>query len=67
MAKKRSSRRRSSKRRDPQASQPVAKQSASNEPVNLSDEYEYVITDLRRIGILAAVLVALLVGLSFIL
>jgi len=66
MAKKRSSRSRSSRRgRSTRAEKPQMSQPTSSGPANLSEEYEYVLTDLRRIGILAVILVAFLVGLSF--
>jgi hypothetical protein len=54
---KRSSRKRSS-RRPPQAQ-------VNKEPVDLAAEYRYVIDDLRRIAIIAAILIGLLVVLSF--
>lgn len=33
--------------------------------VDLVEEYRYVIEDLKRIGIIAAVLIGMLIGLSF--
>ncbi len=54
---KRSSRKRSSRR----PSQAQVKQ----EPVDLAAEYRYVIDDLRRIAIIAAILIGLLAALSF--
>jgi hypothetical protein len=55
---KRSSRKRSTRRSSSQAQ--VVK-----EPVDLASEYRYVIDDLRRIAIIAAILIGLLVVLSF--
>ncbi|HOV47159.1 MAG TPA: hypothetical protein PLM06_00805 [Anaerolineae bacterium] len=43
----------------------VTKQEVS--PASLEEEYRYVITDLKRIAILAAAMLALLVLLAFIL
>lgn len=54
------SRRRSSRRRR------ASSEPQKNEPVDLAEEYAYVIEDLQRIGIIAAVLIAGLVALSFI-
>lgn len=58
MARKRSSRSRSSLRRSSASAAPQG-------PVDLAEEYHYVIEDLQRIGIIAAVLIAGLVVLSF--
>ena len=43
--------------------QPTA--SAPSRTVNFSEEYRYLLADLRRIGILAAIILTGLVGLSF--
>jgi hypothetical protein len=37
----------------------------TKEPVDLASEYRYVIDDLKRIAIIAAILIGLLVALSF--
>jgi hypothetical protein len=34
-------------------------------PVNLAEEYSYVVNDLLRMAVLAAILIAALIGLSF--
>lgn len=39
--------------------------SSSSREVDLAAEYRYVIEDLKRVGIIAAVLIAALVALSF--
>ncbi len=44
-----------------------AVQTKSAEPLDLAAEYHYVISDLSQIAVIAAVLIAGLVGLSFIL
>ncbi|MBN1120198.1 MAG: hypothetical protein JXJ17_03910 [Anaerolineae bacterium] len=54
---KRSSRKRNS-RRPPQVQ-------VQKEPVDLAQEYRYVIDDLKRIGIIAVILIGLLAALSF--
>ena len=68
MAKKKS-------RKSVQQRRPVAVRSAAPmaqaapepaQPANLADEYRYVITDLKRIGLLAAAMFALLVVLALI-
>jgi hypothetical protein len=51
---------RSSRRRRPSQAQAVEKK-----PVDLAAEYRYVLDDLRRIGIIAVILIGLLVALSF--
>lgn len=38
---------------------------SSSKPSELAEEYRYVVTDLRRIGVIAAVMLAALVGLAF--
>ncbi len=43
---------------------PVAPEPA--QPANLAEEYHYVITDLKRIGLLAAAMFALLVVLALV-
>ena len=58
MAKKRSTRRR------PTVNKTV--EQASSREVDLAAEYHYVIEDLRRIGIIAAILIGALVALSFV-
>nr|MBN1229660.1 hypothetical protein [Anaerolineae bacterium] len=45
---------------------PVPRQKAA-EPVNLAEEYRYVTEDLKRIGIIAAILIGGLLVLAFIL
>jgi len=40
---------------------------ATKKTVNFKKEYHYVVTDLRRIGVLAAVMLAVLVGLNLLL
>jgi hypothetical protein len=40
-------------------------QSAPTNPEQLQSQYQYVVDDLKRIGFIAAVLIAGLVGLSF--
>jgi len=42
----------------------AAPTSKRGEPVNFKEEYHYVINDLRRLGIIAAVMLAVLVVLS---
>lgn len=51
---------RSRRRRPAAASTPEEQQ-----PVDLAEEYHYVIEDLQRIGIIAAILIGGLVALSF--
>ena len=38
---------------------------SSSKTLELAEEYRYVVTDLRRIGVIAAVMLAALVGLAF--
>lgn len=52
--------RRSNRYRSPQRPQ-----SESPRDLSLAEEYQYVINDLRRVGILAAVLIGGLIVLSF--
>ena len=47
-----------------QHSPPPESQVAAREQPDFGDEYRYVLADLRRIGILSAVMIALLVVLS---
>lgn len=54
-----------SSRRRPTVAASTAEQAPARE-VDLAAEYHYVIEDLRRIGIIAAVLIGALVALSFI-
>jgi hypothetical protein len=62
-----------SKRKPRRTSRPVSRRPVSgaemtqskSEPVNLVTEYHYVIADLTQIALIAAVLIAGLVGLSF--
>lgn len=42
----------------------AATQAPARHPTDLAEEYRYVIGDLKRIGVLAAVMFALLVGLA---
>ena len=69
MAKKKS--RKSVQRRyvaKPMATPPAKTQQEIVQPAaNLADEYRYVITDLKRIGLLAAAMFALLVVLALVL
>ncbi len=48
---------------------PVVLQGAANVPSEevLAEEYQYVISDLRRIGLLALIMLALLIVLAFVL
>ena len=63
MSKSRRTRPRSSTSR-PSTTRPAAKQ-APAEPVDLAVEYHYVIEDLQRIGVIAAILIGALIVLSF--
>jgi len=54
--------RRAAQRHPPAESQPVPRQE-----VDFHEEYRYVLADLKRIGLLAAVMVAALVGLALLL
>lgn len=60
-------------RRQPEASArqirltPPVPEPTPRKAVDLREEYRYVIADLRRIGILAAVMLAVLIGLNLIL
>ena len=63
-----------SKRKPRRSSKPVSRrpvrskdvvQAKSAEPLDLTTEYHYVISDLRQIGLIAGALIAGLVGLSF--
>ncbi len=47
------------------APRPVAP--AEPQPADLRDEYRYVVADLKRIGVIAAVMLAVLVVLAFVL
>jgi len=60
------SRRRASARRKARRTTRQPSPIAQQEP-DFRDEYRYVLADLRRIGLLAAVMVAALVALSFLL
>ncbi|MCC6904469.1 MAG: hypothetical protein IT326_01420 [Anaerolineae bacterium] len=44
----------------------TAAQQPAAGPVDLASEYRYVVEDLKRIGIIAVVLVLLLIGLSLV-
>ncbi len=44
-----------------------ARRVADSEATDLAEEYSYVVRDLSRIGIIAAVMLAILVGLAFLL
>jgi len=44
---------------------PAAASVPEEKPVDLAEEYHYVIEDLQRIGIIAAILIGGLVALSF--
>ena len=46
---------------------PAASQSPAHDEVDFREEYQYVLADLKRIGMLAAVMTAVLVGLSLLL
>ena len=63
MSKSRRTRRRSSTSRS-STTRPAAKQVPA-EPVDLAVEYHYVIEDLQRIGVIAAILIGALIVLSF--
>ena len=70
MAKKKSRGKRKSQRRSVSPRPAVLEASPANAEVtakvqDLSDEYRYVSEDLIRIGIIAAILIGALVGLSF--
>jgi hypothetical protein len=69
MSRRSSRRRRSSRSRSRSSSRRRSPSKAANatpsEPVDLAVEYHYVIEDLKRIGIIAAGLIAGLVVLSF--
>lgn len=65
MAKKSRSKRKSSSRKSAAARAQAAE--APKAPVSLKEEYQYVVTDLQRIGVIAVILIAVLVALSFIL
>ncbi len=45
----------------------AAQVQSSTQSVDLREEYQYVITDLKRIGLIAAVMVVLLVALALVL
>ncbi len=62
---KQSSRRRNARR--PTPARMVGSDTTPRREVDLAEEYRYVLDDLKRVGILAAVLVGALVGLSFVL
>jgi hypothetical protein len=67
----RRSRRRAAKRRQVyEDRQPHSAASMHADPAQdqiLDEEYRYVLADLRRIGVLATIMVALLIALSFLL
>lgn len=52
---------------DVAAFKPDAPQASSEKTSELAEEYSYVLSDLSRIGIIAVVMLAILVGLAFIL
>jgi hypothetical protein len=64
MSKKSSKKRRIQRVNVPRESAEAARRDSSA-PVNLAEQYSYVINDLLRMAILAAVLIAVLIGLSF--
>ena len=52
-------------KRSRRRSKPKKSSEQDNGAVDLSEEYSYVLEDLQRIGIIAAILIAGLVALSF--
>ena len=65
-SKKRSSRRQKV-RRVAQRHPPPQSQAVPRQEVDFREEYRYVLADLKRIGVLAVAMVAVLVGLSLLL
>jgi hypothetical protein len=63
---KRSRRRASTRREDRRRSVPQS-QPVTQAEVDFREEYHYVLADLKRIGVLAAMMVAVLIGLSLLL
>lgn len=65
MAKKSRKKRRSRRVNIPSETLEAMRGEKSAKPANLSEEYAYVVNDLSRMAILAAILIAVLIGLSF--
>lgn len=67
---KRSRRRTSTRRqvrRTPQRYVPLESPTVPQQEVNFGEEYRYVLADLKRIGVLAVAMVAVLVGIAVLL
>lgn len=67
---RRSRRRTSTRRKVRRALQihvPEESQAAARQEVDFQQEYRYVLADLKRIGLLAVVMIAVLIGLSLLL
>ncbi len=51
----------------PEAARPVASEKIEEATTDLTEEYQYVITDLKRIGVIALIMLAALIGLAILL